>query len=226
MIVTGKLSSGTKSLLAVVQDKVEPSIISHGQNHGPRPSGWKRPFLETASANRSPIKQITKETVEFPEKDESQGELLIIYAGPSPNDFMERKVCDLPNVFIRGLQSLAGFGPSCHIPYIIACCPFEQGVHRNRVTPLVSILPSIWYQTDNASLSSYIYFSEDTRVTMVDLPIYIGSVPIDELDNFDEKLVASFKRIASDGIDMTRMSMVINRDERQVGWHNQVVTNH
>jgi hypothetical protein len=56
---------------------------------------------------------------------------------------------------------------------------------------------------------------------MVDLPIYIGSVPIDELDNFDEKLVASFKRIASDGIDMTRMSMVINRDERQVGWHDQ-----
>ncbi|KAG1798519.1 uncharacterized protein HD556DRAFT_188467 [Suillus plorans] len=35
LIVTGKLSTGTKSLLAVVQDKVEPSIISHGQNHGP-----------------------------------------------------------------------------------------------------------------------------------------------------------------------------------------------
>lgn len=92
MIVTGKLSSGTKSLLAVVQDKVEPNIISHGQDQGPRPQGWKRPFMETASAHRSPIKQITKETVEFPEKDESQGELLITYNGPSPNDFLERKV--------------------------------------------------------------------------------------------------------------------------------------
>jgi hypothetical protein len=142
LIVTGKLSSGTKSLLTVVQDEVEPSIISHGQNHGPRPSGWKRPFLETASANRSPIKRITKETVEFPEKDESQGELLITYTGPSPNNFVERKVCDITNLLISSLQTLAGFRHSCHIPYIIACCPFEQGVHRNRVTPLVSILDS------------------------------------------------------------------------------------
>jgi Zn-dependent M16 (insulinase) family peptidase len=95
LIVTGKLSSGTKSLLAVVQDKVEPNIISHGQDQGPRPKGWKRPFVETVSANRPPIKQITKEVVEFPEKDESQGELLITYTGPSPTDFIERKVCSL-----------------------------------------------------------------------------------------------------------------------------------
>ena len=92
MIVTGKLSSGTRSLLSVLQDKVEPSIIAHGQNHGPRPKGWKRPFVETASADREPIKEVTKEAVEFPEKDESQGELLITYNGPSPTAFLERKV--------------------------------------------------------------------------------------------------------------------------------------
>lgn len=183
LIVTGKLSSGTKSLLAVVQDKVEPSVISHGQNHGPRPSGWKRPFLETASANRSPIKQITKETVEFPEKDESQGELLITYAGPSPNDFMERKALDILATYLTS----------------------------SPVAPL-----NKEYIEIESPLCSYIYFSEDTRATMVDLPIYIGSVPVDELDNFDDKLIASFKRIASDGVDMTRMSMVINRDERQL----------
>jgi len=61
---------------------------------------------------------------------------------------------------------------------------------------------------------------------MVDLPIYIGSVPVEELDNFDQKLVASFKRIAADGIDMTRISMVINRDERQVSRHHQAVTDY
>ncbi|KAG1833897.1 Metalloenzyme, LuxS/M16 peptidase-like protein [Suillus variegatus] len=183
LIVTGKLSTGTKSLLAVVQDKVEPSIISHGQNHGPRPSGWKRPFLETASANRSPIKKITKETVEFPEKDESQGELLIIYTGPSPNDFMERKALDILATYLTS----------------------------SPVAPL-----NKEYIEIESPLCSYIYFSEDTRATMVDLPIYIGSVPVEALDNFDEKLVASFKQIALDGIDMTRMSMVINRDERQL----------
>ena len=54
LIVTGKLSGGTASLLKVVQEQVEPNIIAHGQNHGPRPQGWKRPFLETDSANRKP----------------------------------------------------------------------------------------------------------------------------------------------------------------------------
>jgi hypothetical protein len=75
-------------------------------------------------------------------------------------------------------------------------------------------------------VSSYIYLSEDTRATMVDLPIYIGSVPVEELDNFDQKLVASFKRIAADGIDMTRISMVINRDERQVSRLRPAVTDY
>ena len=93
LIVTGKLSSGTRSLLSVLQEKVEPSIIAHGQNQGPRPKGWKRPFVETASANRERIKEVVKQTVEFPEKDESQGELLITYNGPPPTAFLERKVC-------------------------------------------------------------------------------------------------------------------------------------
>ena len=65
--------------------------------------------------------------------------------------------------------------------------------------------------------STYIYFSEDTRATYVDLPVYIGSVPTEHLDTFDEKLKSSLKRIADEGFDMDRMAMVIGRDERQVG---------
>jgi len=65
-------------------------------------------------------------------------------------------------------------------------------------------------------LSTYIYFSEETRATRVSLPIYIGSVPTAHLDAFDEKLKDSLKRIVKEGIDMERMRMVINRDERQV----------
>jgi hypothetical protein len=70
-MVTGKLSSGTLSLLDVLQQKVEPSLISHGQNNGSRPQGWRRPFVETESAQRPPIQTTLKEIVEFPEKDES-----------------------------------------------------------------------------------------------------------------------------------------------------------
>lgn len=71
LIVTGKLSSGTSTLLSVIQEQIEPSLIAHGQNRGPRPPGWKRPFVETSSAVRPPIKETIEETVEFPEKDES-----------------------------------------------------------------------------------------------------------------------------------------------------------
>jgi Zn-dependent M16 (insulinase) family peptidase len=64
--------------------------------------------------------------------------------------------------------------------------------------------------------STYIYFGEDTRATAIYLPIYVGSVPTELLDEFDSKLKESFRRIVAEGIDMQRMAMVINRDERQV----------
>jgi Zn-dependent M16 (insulinase) family peptidase len=71
LIVAGKLTEGTSSLLHVVQEEVESSLIQHKQNKGPRPPGWKRPFVETPSAQRKPISVMTKSIVEFPEKDES-----------------------------------------------------------------------------------------------------------------------------------------------------------
>ena len=64
--------------------------------------------------------------------------------------------------------------------------------------------------------SSYIFFSEDSRATLGDLTIYIGSVPTEHLDTFDAKLKASFERLVKEGMDMDRMKMVISREERQV----------
>lgn len=64
--------------------------------------------------------------------------------------------------------------------------------------------------------STYIYFYEDERATRGDLAIYVGSVPVEHLAGFPERLRASLTRIAEDGLDMERMAMVINRDERQL----------
>jgi len=50
----------------------------------------------------------------------------------------------------------------------------------------------------------------------VNLPIYITSVPTEHLATFNDRLKASLQKIAKDGLDMQRMVMVINRDERQV----------
>ena len=92
LVVAGKFLNGTTSLLSVIQEKVERSLIAHGQNAGPRPPGWKRPFIETISADRRPPAKTIHETVEFPEQDESVGELMISFAGPPLNEHVKRKV--------------------------------------------------------------------------------------------------------------------------------------
>ncbi|KAJ7038105.1 Metalloenzyme, LuxS/M16 peptidase-like protein [Mycena alexandri] len=169
LIVTGKLSSGTSTLLSVVQEQVEPTLIAHGQNLGPRPPGWKRPFVETPSALRPPIEVTIKDTC--------VGELIISSLGPAPNQFLERKALDLLGTYLTS---------SCQ--YIEVDTP----------------------------MCTYIYFAEETRATALYLPIYIGSIPTEHIDEFDTKLKASLRRIVSEGIDMERMAMVINRDERQL----------
>ncbi|KXN89943.1 hypothetical protein AN958_04947 [Leucoagaricus sp. SymC.cos] len=183
LIVTGKLSSGTASLLNVVQKHVEPSIIAHGQDKGPRPPGWKRPFLETPSANRVAASKPIKETVEFPEKDESVGELIISFLGPAPDQFLERKALDILGMYLTS----------------------------SATAPLTKE-----YVETDSPLCTYIYFGEDARATRVSLPIYIGSIPTEHLNDFDARFKKSLQKIVEGGIDMSRMQMVINRDERQL----------
>ena len=64
--------------------------------------------------------------------------------------------------------------------------------------------------------STYIYFYEDERATKGDLAIYVGSVPVGHLTSLPDKIRASLARIAEEGLDMGRMAMVLNRDERQL----------
>ena len=47
--------------------------------------------METAAARRDPLKN-QSDTVEFPEKDESMGELLLVFQGPETQDHLTRKV--------------------------------------------------------------------------------------------------------------------------------------
>jgi Zn-dependent M16 (insulinase) family peptidase len=130
LIIAGKVS--VPSLLGVLQDQVERSITGH---HHSRPTQWKRPFVETVTAKRVPPSETCKETVEFPEKDESTGELLMSFVGSSPSDYLTALVTAFYHsvmpllvaynritIVIKGPRSL-GF-----IPYFFACCPVEQGI--------------------------------------------------------------------------------------------------
>ena len=87
----------------------------------------------------------------------------------------------------------------------------------------IEIESPLWYEScviSRAKLiklySSYIYFGWSTRANYINLSIHIGSIPTEHLVGFNERLKASFERIIADGIDMDRMAMVLNRNERQV----------
>ncbi|KAG8859116.1 hypothetical protein FRB96_004686 [Tulasnella sp. 330] len=96
LIVAGRLS--TTALLDVLQTQVEPTILKHGQT-GP-PQGWKRPFMETPSAAIPKIDKPIIATVDFPEKDESQGEIQMCFVGPPTRDILSRKALDLLALYL------------------------------------------------------------------------------------------------------------------------------
>lgn len=127
------------------------------------------------------------------------GELIISFLGPSPNDFLTRKALDVIGTYLTS-SSVAPLNKE----FVEIELPLWLATHHTLTTHI------------NYFSSSYIYFGEDVRATRVTLPIYIGSVPTEHLDSFNEKLLASLRRIVKEGIDMERMSMLINRDERQV----------
>ncbi|CAE7154201.1 unnamed protein product [Rhizoctonia solani] len=95
LIVSGKLK--TPELLHVLQTKVEPRIIKHGQV---KPPTWKRPFTETPSAQKPSLKGVTKATVEFPEQDESAGEVVVSFQGPEPEKFTESKAMEMLGLYL------------------------------------------------------------------------------------------------------------------------------
>jgi hypothetical protein len=101
------------------------------------------------------------------------------------------------------------------ISYVFSYCTSQQRVHRDRITSLVCLFGS-YLKIVLTGCSTYIYIGEDNRATLSDLLIYVGSVPTEHLDTFDAKLHESFRRIIKDGVDLNRMKMVIDRDERQV----------
>ncbi len=95
VIVTGR-SLSPQALLETLSQTVEVSLAEHGQANGPRPEGWVRPFVESSTATNKP--QLTHdivETVMFPEKDESVGELMVSWIGFPRADFLGDLSCEV-----------------------------------------------------------------------------------------------------------------------------------
>lgn len=75
-------------LFEILNNKVDPSILSRTPpNQTVPPAGWKRPFVETSTAGPLSIPQSKTEVVEFMEEDESMGDVMMTFLGPSPIDY-------------------------------------------------------------------------------------------------------------------------------------------
>ena len=130
LIVTGHFESGTAALLSVVQSEIESSIAAHGHACGPKPEGWCRPFLETATAIRDPFPEIQKEITNFPTKDESVGEVMLGFRGPPPMAFLERMALDLLSTYLTSSSAapLTKEFVDIEKPMWCVLCPFNYHI--------------------------------------------------------------------------------------------------
>ena len=203
--MTGHFESGTTALLSVVQSEIESSIAAHGHARGPRPEGWCRPFLETATAIRDPFPEIQKEITNFPTKDESVGEVMLGFRGPPPMAFLERMALDLLSTYLTSSSAAPLTKEFVDIEKPMWCVASFNNMPR----PLA--------YSGARSFSTYISISVScVYATAVDIVIRAGAVPTEHTESFDENLRASLRRIADEGLDMDRISMILARDERQV----------
>jgi hypothetical protein len=76
-------------------------------------------------------------------------------------------------------------------------------------------LTSILISHDNLNSTS-IYSSERVRPKIDDFRIYLGAVPTEHLGTLDVKVKDCLQQVVKDGIDMKRMLMIIDRQERRV----------
>lgn len=94
-----------EELFDVLNNKVEPMILeakkgtAEGGEWKP-PVDWKRPFVETTTANPVSIPSSQTKVVEFMEEDESMGEFITTFLGPAPNEFLESLAVDVMGAYL------------------------------------------------------------------------------------------------------------------------------
>lgn len=197
LFVTGKIDP-TK-LLKVLTEEVEPSIEKHQQAKGPKPQGWKRPFVETPSAEAPRLKKARVEIVDFPEKDESQSYfpdiealLTLLYAGMGEVNINWVGVPQKDHMTDSAINNLNTY------------------LSDSAISPLQKALIEIEepFATD-VSFNSY-----DQLTTVVQLSF--SSVPTEKLQIVGEEARKVMQQIADEGVDMERMSMLLDREQRKV----------
>ncbi|CAO1637041.1 unnamed protein product [Jaminaea pallidilutea] len=208
LVVTGPLP--LEELLQTA-NTIDNGLMEAGLAPGPSgPPGWRRPFLETASAqaplidgsaagdlpslypadpdeNRSSLRR--KTTVEFPEDDESMGEVYITWLGPKLGEWLEDEAINVLSTYLTDSA--------------------------------VSPVQKTFIERDDP-LCTDIYLSSESRAGSGIISAFMSSVPTEKLESLDVELVKLLESVATNGIDMDRMQLCIRRD--RVKLMNQLET--
>ncbi|SPO40740.1 related to Zn2+-dependent endopeptidase, insulinase superfamily [Pseudozyma flocculosa] len=121
LVVCGPLE---REKLLETLNSVEERLKQHGEAHGVAgPRGWKRPFVETPSAavpkidgskleqpgvdpadppakGSQPDSKRRRAFIDFPEHDESVGEVEVTWMGPKYNDWLEKEAVQLLGTYL------------------------------------------------------------------------------------------------------------------------------
>ncbi|GAA5857078.1 hypothetical protein JCM9279_001947 [Rhodotorula babjevae] len=182
LIVNGRSLNPT-NLLNTLTDKVIPSIVAHGQAQGKRPPGWVRPFVETStSKNPAKLTEDRTEVVDFPEKSEDVGELMVSWIGVEHNDYLHDLALEILGLYLTDSA--------------------------------VSPLSKEFIEVDEPSCTDITFYASSENPTII--TSYISSVPFAELDTLGPRFRTALARIVEDGVDMSRMKSLLERQALQL----------
>jgi len=135
----------------VLNDKVEPLILANlPAGQAVPPAGWKRPFVETSTAQPLSIPTSQTKVVEFMEEDESIGEIYFTFLGPPPTDYLTNLAVKLLGDYLTSSATAPLQKEFVEIPKPLTTgigFYTEDRVNKNEITGYASDVPAKHLET-------------------------------------------------------------------------------
>lgn len=183
-------------LLSTLTNTVERDLALRGLAKGPSPPGWRRPFVETSTAQNPPqLPRHEKEVVFYPEKDESVGSVMLHWIGPDSQDYLRRAGLDLLGEYLSG-SSIAPL----NLQFVEGKDPSASGESRRLLSPTLAPSPRL------ADIS----FTSDFRNVTI-LHCIVSSVPSNKLRTVGDDILQAIADLAESSFDLKRMKDVLHQ---------------
>ena len=174
-----------------VLDKFEDDIS--GSLTDPNQS-WTRPW--STSAQTPPLAKTVVEKVEFPEEDESTGEIVVAFLGPNSNDRMQSELS----------RACEAFPANSVVTALDVLLVYLAGSSA-------SVLQNVLVEREQ--LASDVQYDTDERPNTL-IQLTLSGVATENLAAAEERLLELLKNTASNPLDMDYLFDCIQRQKRQI----------